>query len=449
MRTTRLSALACLAGLALAAGAAAEDARTLVVQAVGAQGGETPLARRTAVVTKVCGTFTLSGEETAFTGEVSFEPPERSRVTLEAEAGGGPVRLTLALDGGHGWRAIAGRVEDLDAAALADLQRAAYAERVVSLLPLLHDSSFTLTRLGERKVRGVPATAVKVSAAGRPDVVLCFDRSSHLLLKSEYRENAPDGKGKSLRETYYYDYREPDLGAADEATLKAAGIAVDGPGLLAFLRSQAPAPADPARAALLIRRLGDDVYAVREKAAADLVALGGAAAPFLRQALRDEDWEIATRAQACLQRIGDPASPGKAAAALRLTAVRRPDGAAEVVLAFLCRTPDEGLAREAQATLAILAEGDGGRDPVLVRALEGDGALRRAAAEAALSRDGGAWLRQPGWRVYPAGIKLPMRAVTFADGKQELVRETLAVEYYNGFEDTLFARPAGKTKAKR
>ncbi len=450
MHATRLSALACVAGLALVPGArAAEEARALVAAAVAAQGGEARLARRTALVTKVRGTFTLSGEETTFTGEVCFQPPERSRVTLEAEAGGGPVRLVLVLDGSRGWRSIAGRVEDLDAAGLAELQQAAYVERVVTLLPLLHDRSFTLTALGERKVRDVPALAVKVSGPGRPDVVLCFDKVSHLLLKSEHREKAPDGKREVLRETYYSDYHEPDLGAADEAALRAAGVAVDGPGLLAFLRAQARAPADPARVALLIHQLGDDTYAVREKAAADLVALGGAAAPFLRQALRDEDSEIATRAQACLKRIGDPASPDATAAALRLAAVRRPEGAAEAVLAFGCRTPDEGLAREAQATLTALAERDGGPDPVLVRALEDGDARRRAAAAAALGRDGGVAARQPGRRTYPAGIKLPMRAVTFADGKQELVRETVAVEYYNAFEDALFARPVVKANGKR
>src|SRR5438552_3641316 len=73
--------------------------------------------------------------------------------------------------------------------------------------------------------------------------------------------------------------------AADEAVLHKAGLAADGPALLAFFRRQTLSAADQARLTATVQRLGDAAFVVREKASADLVSAGRSVLPLLRSAL--------------------------------------------------------------------------------------------------------------------------------------------------------------------
>jgi hypothetical protein len=321
-------------------------------------------------------------------------------------------------------------------------------DRVLTLVPLLKDQSFTLTSLGDSKVNGQAALGVKVTSKGQVDVKLYFARDSALLVKYERMEPDPQTNKDVLHETYPTDYREPDLGAAAEQALKAAKVAVDGTGLLEFLRKEMPTAVDADKIKEMIRRLGDDSFDVREKASADLVAAGPAAAPALRQAAKDPDTEVARRAQECLEKIGDHKSGETVAAAVRLVALRKPEGAAEVLLAYVGRTTDEELAREVQSALAAVAMRDGKPDRVLEQALEDKDPRRRAAATAALGRDGGAWAKQPGRRQYLDSAKFPMKSVTYSEGKKLMETEVLDVQFFNRLDDSVFARPRGKEEPK-
>src|SRR6266852_555272 len=69
-----------------------------------------------------------------------------------------------------------------------------------------------------------------------------------------------------------------------EPALKAAGVKADGPGLVDFFWKRTRPDADRDRIQGLIRQLGDGPPPARDRAAADLVALGVAAVPLLRQA---------------------------------------------------------------------------------------------------------------------------------------------------------------------
>src|SRR5262245_15503611 len=75
----------------------------------------------------------------------------------------------------------------------------------------------------------------------------------------------------------------------DEVTLKGAGLATDGPGLLAYLRLRARPQAPADRLAALVGQLGAASAAEREKACAELLGIGPPAVPFLRQAVKDPD----------------------------------------------------------------------------------------------------------------------------------------------------------------
>src|SRR5207248_56105 len=120
----------------------------------------------------------------------------------------------------------------------------------------------------------------------------------------------------------------------DEQSLRAAGVATDGPGLLAFFRRRTPAAAERAALEALVRRLGGDRFADRQEASRQLRAAGPRAAPLLVRALRDDDPEVARRAEELLR---DTRAPGPAVtrAAVRLLARLRPEGTVSALLAFL------------------------------------------------------------------------------------------------------------------
>ena len=73
---------------------------------------------------------------------------------------------------------------------------------------------------------------------------------------------------------------------------------------------------------------------------------------------------------------------------VRLTAQRRPDGAAAALLAFLPYAEDESLTEEVRSALTAMAYHDGKADPALLAALDDESPLRRATAVDVLCQNG-------------------------------------------------------------
>jgi hypothetical protein len=176
--------------------------------------------------------------------------------------------------------------------------------------------------------------------------------------------------------------------AADEQLLRAAGVAVDGPGLLEYFRQRTALGSDQERIAELVRRLGDKAYPVRARASAELVAVGAPALNLLRQALADTDAEVHRRADQCIQAIEDGRGAAPAAAAARLLRVRAPAGAVAALLDYLPWADGEAVEEEVVQTLLAVGVRDGRADPALVAALRQKSAPRRAAAAQVLGRAG-------------------------------------------------------------
>jgi outer membrane protein assembly factor BamB len=176
---------------------------------------------------------------------------------------------------------------------------------------------------------------------------------------------------------------------ADECALRNAGVGTDGPALMQFFRSRTAGAADRDRITALIKQLGDDSFDQRERASAELLAIGPRAEPPLRDAVKhDPDPEVKRRAEDCLRQLareGDLALP---AAAARVLAARKPDGAVAVLLAYLPDAPGEIIADEVRAALATVAVKDGKADPVLLQALEDKLPVKRSAAAVALCQAG-------------------------------------------------------------
>jgi HEAT repeat protein len=181
---------------------------------------------------------------------------------------------------------------------------------------------------------------------------------------------------------------EPDSSLkADEKTLGDARLNTDGPALLEFFRQRTLKDDDRPRVQALITKLGDDDFQVREQATTDLVTLGKRATSLLKNAVETSpDIEIVRRCQHCLEVFDKETKLGLAGAAARLLANRKPQGAVEVLLAYLPSAEDERNASELRAVLTSLAIVGGKPDPVLLTALDDKEPIRRAAAVQALVR---------------------------------------------------------------
>jgi hypothetical protein len=449
MRTLLLPCVAAAVVLGPAAhGRAAGDPRAIVARAVQAEGGEEKLSQDAAVHSRIKGKISqLDGA--GFTGEVWTQAHDQFKNVIRVEGGGQKITLTQVLRGDKGWMDINGMVQDLDAATLADMKTSAYHDRVMGLVALLKDKSFKLTAVGpvttadKRK-----AVGVKVSSAGHPDVTLAFDPATGLLIGSEYRAKKDALMKEVTTAVTLSDYRAIDPAADDERALKEARLPADGKGLLEVLRRQVRSEADRARVKGLIKRLADESFQEREKAQEELIRLGGVAVPQLREAAREdnEDPEVASRARKCLEKMPEKVEEARrqeaaVGPALRLVALRKPDGAAEVLLALAPSLTEEGLARELRAALAAVAVRDGKPDKAVEQALEDKDPARRAAAAAALGHDGGAYARQPGRRLFLTGLKRPMKVCHYQDGEKQAEWELVDVQYFNKFDNSLFARP--------
>jgi hypothetical protein len=174
--------------------------------------------------------------------------------------------------------------------------------------------------------------------------------------------------------------------AADEKLLREAHVATDGPGLLQFFRRRTPDVGSEARIKKLVRQLGDEEFAARERASQELAAMGPRARPALKGALSDPDPEVVRRARDCLDQIEQVAGPHDVGAAARLLALRRPPAAAGVLLAYLPTAVEDRVLAETRAALEDVAVRDGSLDAAVLAALSDPDPLRRGAAGAVVAR---------------------------------------------------------------
>jgi Spy/CpxP family protein refolding chaperone len=178
------------------------------------------------------------------------------------------------------------------------------------------------------------------------------------------------------------------LPVEDEKTLRKARVVADGRGLLAYFRDRTLTAAQRSRIRELIPRLGDDVFAVRQQASLELLALGPAALPHLQAARGDPDEEINERLRAVIGGLQKDSRQAVSVAAARLLRARAPSGAAEVLLAYLPEAEDVWVADEVFCTLAVLGVSEGKVAPALMEARKNREPARRAAAALVLGRSG-------------------------------------------------------------
>ncbi|HEY7326108.1 MAG TPA: HEAT repeat domain-containing protein [Gemmataceae bacterium] len=173
----------------------------------------------------------------------------------------------------------------------------------------------------------------------------------------------------------------------DEQILRTAGIASDDRSLLDFFRKQTANAAILRQARSLIEQLGSDIFAMREKASADLAALGPAVLPLLHSTIRQTaDLEVRNRAREVVHQLRGSWPGDLAAAVARVLRVRKPAGTAETLLAFLPGAYDGIVAEEIQQTLSAVAQSRVDVRASFVRALSSSASAQRLAAAVALCR---------------------------------------------------------------
>jgi hypothetical protein len=415
--------------------ARAEEPREALERAVRAMGADLDLGRQPAVLATI--RLQLPGQaEPMFAGTIHYQSATALRLEGDLVFPKNRGRISGGCDGARGWVvAPHGECQDIPLGVMVEIQAVTRLLDPALLPRLLADRTVTLGTLPDGAVRGRPTRRVKATLGDGTVLELQLDRDSGLLIAKSMKPR----EGGSELVLLLSDYREPGA-AEDVRTLRQAGLGLDGPALLAYLRRQVPDPAKVARARALVRQLGDRSFARREEAGRDLVALGAVAIPYLEAALQDPDLEVARRARDCLGLLRPQTGAGPLAAAIREVARARVEGGVEALLRLL-PSADGATAGEVKAALVALAERGGRPDPALVRALSDREPAVRAAAAAVLGRDGGAYRKQPGRRLCVPGFKLPM-ALEVLNGTA-VVAEVKVVEMrlFNGFEPKVFARP--------
>jgi HEAT repeat protein len=188
--------------------------------------------------------------------------------------------------------------------------------------------------------------------------------------------------------------KEEPQETAEEQTLKAVKLPIDGPGLLNFFRKRSVDRVAPEEIAKLVKQLGDPKAENRDQAFRDLVSYGLLAVPHLRHASNDLDEpDIAALAKQCLQAMEPSTRSAVATAAVRRLAESKASGAAEVLLSYLPYAEDENIFEEIKSTLTTLGVGGDKADPALVQALSDPMPLRRAIAAEILCQIGGTEVR--------------------------------------------------------
>lgn len=185
---------------------AQETAREVIQEAIRAHGGKDKLAHSLIFWCRLKGTATMPDSQTfPLAMELWSQLPDYTKYVAKFDVGGDIVTEVRILNKQEGWvKAGAEKAEQLTKEKVEEEVQGGYAAYVTRLIPLLDEERFSLTLSDEVSVSGRAARVVKVLSEGHPDVLLYFDKDSHLLVKSERQAADLDGK-KGLREEYYSD----------------------------------------------------------------------------------------------------------------------------------------------------------------------------------------------------------------------------------------------------
>src|SRR5947209_4361315 len=139
-----------------------------------------------------------------------------------------------------------------------------------------------------------------------------------------------------------------DAASADEKLLSEHKPPTDGPGLLNYFKKRGSEDLSDAKLKQLVEQLGADDFFEREQASKALLLAGPRASAALTAALKHSDLEVRHRAGRCLEGITKSASASSEVvrAAVRVLALRQPDGAVAALLGHLDRSENAAVTED-------------------------------------------------------------------------------------------------------
>jgi hypothetical protein len=176
----------------------------------------------------------------------------------------------------------------------------------------------------------------------------------------------------------------------DESVLKAARLQTTDKALLDFFRKRVQPTSPRATIERLAKMLASKDSAEADAAQGELISLGAPVVPVVREiANQQHEVQASKRARQVLQMIEGPQAASVPLEAARLLAVRKPAGAAEVLLGYLPFADNDAVFEQIETSLIAVSVRDGKADPALLAAVKDPHAVRRAMAAKLLCQVGG------------------------------------------------------------
>ena len=171
--------------------------------------GAAALAKFKAAATTFKGTFHGMGAAIPMSGTISAEGADKVKADIDVEAGGQTFKVVNVIAGDKGWTKLPMMdTKDLSKDELAEGRENAHGQWVATLVPLVSGKGYTLAPAGELLVSDKAAVGVKVSAKGRRDVTLYFDKTTFLVVRYDMVVK-DDGSGREVtQESYNAEFKD-------------------------------------------------------------------------------------------------------------------------------------------------------------------------------------------------------------------------------------------------
>lgn len=183
---------ACIAGVVGAllswngvAWSGGDDGRAIVARAIQAAGGEANLKKFHAMTWSEKGTYYGMGDGLPYASKCAVHYPDQFRMDVLGV-------FTTCVNGDTGWIDAGGKVRDMTKDELVSERTNHRAGAIASLVPL-KNKAFEVKSLG-----GDDAVVVEVSRKDYPTTKLYFDKTTNLLIRSEWRSKAADQQFKEV-----------------------------------------------------------------------------------------------------------------------------------------------------------------------------------------------------------------------------------------------------------
>jgi hypothetical protein len=184
------------------------DVRALIEKAVVAHGGEANLAKLQMVRVKSKGTLKITGMTIAFTSDLLYQLPGKSKNKLTLKLPDEKLAVVQVLNGNKAWETVAGETKNIEGDELQALREDCYSNNVESLVPLLKEKAFTLSMIDGANVNGKPAAGVKVQAKDHKDIDLYFDKETDLLVRVVRKAYDAESMKERTFETVYSNFKD-------------------------------------------------------------------------------------------------------------------------------------------------------------------------------------------------------------------------------------------------